>query len=329
MSEMQHPSLADIPESELVQRLLSDIQWRHRIIGIRGIETDSLAYDSVPLKGLPDEPKGDIDILLVPPNTPSEATVVQVKRIKVGAPAFHTDMPNKMKELPWGAQQANLLADIGFAQVYLFVFVTVDSRERNAGRYTYEGMTGSLQNIVDAAVGLNGLDPRVGLIQFEFVQPMDDVPLGLGTYGGNLKRLATPAIQPLPVTQWIEGVMKERQPVVVKGLASAVEQVPPTDELVRVGVWGAAIWIFVLIAVGLAPSAPDGDYDSPAPMRIVAAVVVLLGWILAVFFSAVSLRIRGEGARFQLYRIVAVAPVWAFAICGLVFMLLLFALKVT
>jgi hypothetical protein len=46
-----------------------------------------------------------------------------------------------VREYDKAVSQANRLAEMGFAQVYLFVIVVVDSRENNQGRYTYEGST--------------------------------------------------------------------------------------------------------------------------------------------------------------------------------------------
>ena len=88
----------------------------------------------------------------------------------------------------------------------------------------------------------------------------------------------------------------------------------PKDDLVRIWVWGIGLWIAILVTLGLAPSAPDGDYEFPHPARVAAAGVIFVSWIFAVFFAVVSLRIRGRGARFQLLRVLAFAPVWLYAV---------------
>lgn len=203
---LTHPSLANIPESELITKLLSNIQWRHRIIGIEGIPSNVLALPNISLNGLPNTPSGDIDILLVPPGLASQSIAVQVKRIKVQDDTFRTESPNKLQEIPKGIRQANLLAQIGFAQVYYFVFVVVDSRLRNGGHITYEGLTSTLRSKLDEVISVNGLEPRVGLMHFDFIQPIDDEPLGAGSYRARLKRLATSAIQPQHITDWITEV---------------------------------------------------------------------------------------------------------------------------
>jgi hypothetical protein len=128
---LREPSLVDIPESELVRRLLTDPHWQQRIVGIHGIPDDARPYPEVSLDGL--DAKGDIDILLVAPLHPQFATAIQVKRIKVKDTTFVSGTPNKLEALDELKRQANLLADLGFAQVFSFAMVVVDSRKHNNG----------------------------------------------------------------------------------------------------------------------------------------------------------------------------------------------------
>lgn len=176
------------------------------MVNIRGIPSDAIHRLAVPMQGIPGKPKGDVDILLLEPGAPAHATAIEVKRVKVSETTFKTGKPNKIKELKKGIRQANTLADIGFSQVYYFVFVVVDSRDHNCGRCTYDGLTQGLKATIDQSVSLclKGLAPRIGLMHYEFVQPMDDGPLGTGTYKGGLKRLAKPFPQPSEITAWIE-----------------------------------------------------------------------------------------------------------------------------
>jgi hypothetical protein len=164
----------------------------------------------VPFKGLPDEPEGDVDLLLVPPDRPDQATAVEVKRIKFGAEALRTGRPNKLQELRKGLRQAETLAEIGFWQAYLYVFVVVDSREQNRGQLTYAGLTSEHDNAIDNSLASLHLPPRVGLIRYDFVQPMDDAPLPTGSGGTSLVRLATPAAQPRAVTDWVSRAAQQR-----------------------------------------------------------------------------------------------------------------------
>lgn len=99
--------------------------------------------------------------------------------------------------------QANRLHDLGFHQVYLYVLVVADSREKNQGRVSYEGLSAEQVAVVEATTSLEHLHPDVGLVVCTFVQPMDHPPLTLGAAGGYLKRPATPRLQPRNLTDWL------------------------------------------------------------------------------------------------------------------------------
>ena len=200
---LTHRSIADIPEAALVKRLITDPYWRWRLLQIYGIPADSIPFPSVPLRGLTGQSQGDVDILLSVPGRPDLATAIEVKIIKVGAAALRNQTPNKLRGFKEGVRQSNRLARIGFSQVYLYVFVVVDSREKNAGRITYEGLPPELRRLIERAISPSGLDTRVGLMYHELVQPMDNEPLGTGTYSGHLVRLAELAAQPAELTAWV------------------------------------------------------------------------------------------------------------------------------
>ncbi len=119
-------------------------------------------------------------------------------------------MPNKLQEIRKAARQANLLATVGFAQVYLLVIVAVDSRENNAGEITYAGLSDLLRKRIDAELTTEHLHTRVGLLVNSFVQPMDDQPFGTGSMGSSLVRLATTVEQPAAITEWIRTVAAPR-----------------------------------------------------------------------------------------------------------------------
>lgn len=208
----KHPSLTSLSESELVAQLLSDPHWRQRTIGIHGIPSDVEPLLAVPLSGLPSDPEGDIDMLLVPPGRPEQSIAVQAKRVKVGDGALlDNQRPNKLKDLSELRHQTDLLLRMGFSQVYAFVFVVVDSRMHNGGALSYAGMTRQLALTVESEVSGIKLDERVGLMHIELVQPLDDRPLGAGTYSGRVLRLAHQSSQPVAVTDWVANAMKHHK----------------------------------------------------------------------------------------------------------------------
>ncbi len=200
---LKHPSIADIPESSLVEQLMANPYWRFSLLRVHGIPDGSIPYRNRLLGKLTGRSQGDVDILLSAPGQPELATAVEVKRIKVGAAALRNQTPNKLKGFKEGVDQANELARIGFSLVYLYVFVVVDSREKNAGRVSYEGLSMELKSLVERVISPSSLDKRVGLMRQDFVQSMDEAPLGAGSYDSYLVRLAESSKQPPEVTAWV------------------------------------------------------------------------------------------------------------------------------
>ena len=201
-------SLADVPEGDLVRRLLADSHWRSRILQIHGIPRDACYFPEVLHTDLGQ--KGDIDILVLNPTKPEFATAIQVKRVKVSASAFHTEMPNGLKAVRELHRQASVLVELGFWQVFSYVFVVVDSRERNQGAYAFDGLSKELRELIGNAISPSGLDERAGFIEFEITQPIDDVPLGVGTFFGRIHRMPTVQAQPLHITDWVCCVTAKR-----------------------------------------------------------------------------------------------------------------------
>ncbi len=198
-----HPSIAAVPEDELIQILVDDPHWRGSLFNIKGMPDRPRLLQRLPLSEAPGSFRGDADVVLFAADQQEVATAIEVKRIKIGASTFASGEPNKLQEYTKAVAQANRLAKVGFAQVYLYVLVVADSRRNNNGEYTYAGLTPELDARVRAAISLNDLEARVGLVVHEFVQPMDHPPLALGTYRGHLHRLATPVPQALGLAEWI------------------------------------------------------------------------------------------------------------------------------
>ncbi len=104
------------------------------------------------------------------------------------------------------ALQANLLVRMGFWQVYVYVVVVADTREQNAGRNTYEGLSSKLRSLAYSSVSTQPLNERVGLGILDFTQPMDYSPFTVGTHGLHLIRLSKPTTQSRELTEWVAGL---------------------------------------------------------------------------------------------------------------------------
>ena len=202
-----HQSITEIPEKELVTRLLRDRHQQDTLFNIKGLLADGARIlREVELREFKPELTGEVDILVVPPRAPEQATAIQVKRFKakISLDDAHLGHPERMRELiAKGIKQANETARLGFSQVYLWIFVLIDTREQNQGRLTYDGADSDVRSRIEHAISPLGLDARVGLMHFEWVQPMDRPPFELGSYGGHLRRLASTVAQPDDLTAWL------------------------------------------------------------------------------------------------------------------------------
>ena len=150
-----------------------------------------------------------IDVLLCDPMRPQEAAVFEVKRIKFGLSAFRPDgsvVPNKLREVEKAIEQANLLAEVGFWKVFLYITVVADTRERNGGMVTYAGLSSREKSMLEPYLTMVKLEPRVGFSLLDFTQPMDEIPLMVGTHGMHIRRMPTVQEQSDALTKWVSGL---------------------------------------------------------------------------------------------------------------------------
>jgi hypothetical protein len=202
-SVFTQPSIADIAEDKLVERLFADPLWGTEFFELAGMPRGMLGKLRVPLDSAPGKFKGDIDVLRCAPDHPERAVAYQLKRIKFGMNQIRNGTPTKLREYSKAAQQANLVARMGFWQVYAYIVVVVDAREQNAGKNTYKGLSSKQKSLVYSAVTTQPLDERVGLTLLDFTQPMDYSPFTVGTHGLHLIRPSKPATQGEELTRWI------------------------------------------------------------------------------------------------------------------------------
>lgn len=208
MASLVHTSIADIPEDQLVQGILADPLWGNEFFQFHGMPSRMANRQRVSLDTAPANPKGDIDVLFCAPSLPEQAVAYQIKRIKFGINQLRNGTPTKLAEFKKLARQANLLARIGFWQVYADVILVVDARKQNAGKITYEGlrpdMRSMMHSFISSSIGL--LDERVGLGVMDFTQPTDSAPFTNGSHGLNVRRFAKPAPQSEQLTKWVAKV---------------------------------------------------------------------------------------------------------------------------
>jgi len=211
--ELVHSSLADVPEDELVEVLLSSPYWRSNLFCWEGIPKNAIDRQRVLLNAAPGHPQGDADILLCAPGQPERTVAYQVKRVKVGMSQLRFSAPSKLQELKEAVRQTNLLAEMGFWKVFLYVITVVDSREQNfdqisRGEITYAGISNDLKHKINMAVSnsTTSLDPRVGLAEIDLTQASDNSPFTIDASGAKLHRRASEVPQSEQLTSWISGV---------------------------------------------------------------------------------------------------------------------------
>lgn len=202
-----HRPITDLEEHELVTTVPKHPLNRYDVTNIKGVfSTTARILERVELREFKSTLTGDVDILVIPDDAPEHSSAIQVKRFvpQDGLEYMDAWQANRMQRLfADGMCQANETLAVGFSQVYLYVFVLIDTREQNAGRYTYKGGDSALSARVERAMSPVGLETKIGLMGFEWVQPMDRPPFELGTFDGHLVHSAERSLQPEDLTAWI------------------------------------------------------------------------------------------------------------------------------
>jgi hypothetical protein len=209
-----HRPITDLDEHELIGTILHHPLNRYDVTNIKGVfSTSARIFERIEFREFKPTLSSDADLLVLPDDTPDQSTAIQVKRFvpQDGLEFMDAWQTNRMQRLfEEGVRQANYTLAIGFSQVYLYVFTLIDTREQNASHYTYAGADAALQARVERAIAPTGLDSKIGLVAFEWVQPMDRPPFELGTFGGHLIRLAERGRQPDDLTDWISKLPQQR-----------------------------------------------------------------------------------------------------------------------
>lgn len=172
---MTIPSLAEIPESELLRTLHGNTMCRAWLLP-PGYQKSYYPFFDVPLPSLFERmppQRGDIDLLIVPSGNPEEGLAYQFKRVKVTETTYFTERPNKLREIRKLAKQANLLAAIGFHEVRATILVLVDSRLIGGPNPWLKFAPPAVAEAVVGEVAKAGFDPAVSVTTIEICQPID------------------------------------------------------------------------------------------------------------------------------------------------------------
>jgi hypothetical protein len=82
---MEHSSIVDIPEGQLVKELLADPYWQPTLFDLAGFPENPIIRDQVDLAGVPGGFVGGVDVRLCDQARPDLAVAIQAKRIKFDA----------------------------------------------------------------------------------------------------------------------------------------------------------------------------------------------------------------------------------------------------
>lgn len=205
----EHHSIADIHEEKLVHYLLAVPYWRKWMFGHFGIPDDPIYKERVPLDTAPGglACKGDIDVMLCSQGRFEETVAYQVKRVKVSLSQLRAKTPGKLRDLKEAVRQTNLLVDVGFWKVYLYIFALIDARELNLlgeDRPQFNEIKHKISLAIGNSIG--ELHSRVGVFEVELVQTTDSEPTTFDQAGGYLRRPAIAAPQSYELTKWARKV---------------------------------------------------------------------------------------------------------------------------
>jgi hypothetical protein len=170
---MDAPSIADVPEHELVPLLLRHSALSQMVFAVTGSQIPSEVHFRVPFSALGSTEQGDVDALVFQSDSPELAAAYEFKRVKIAAHTFDTGTPNKLSAVSKAVQQANALERIGFSRIALVILVVTDGRERVQFNFAFRGATSDLLRTVDNAIDLSRLHPDIGVFRMEVMQPVD------------------------------------------------------------------------------------------------------------------------------------------------------------
>lgn len=178
------------PEASVLFRELGILQSRRFRLGVpRAAVTDA--------PGLP----GDVDLLAFEAGAPEIGVAVEAKALTVLSEDLADGAVRRLQRLPYGADQVNGLAAVGFARVYLLLLVSVDGRD-----WGYLPPVFPVLDRLRSAVAELQLDTPVGILAALTVQANDRSILDSGAKGITVLRRATTRVQPPELTRRISAL---------------------------------------------------------------------------------------------------------------------------
>ncbi len=204
-------SIVDKPEPKLLEVIFNDY-FLSRSLGVPPLASGRCRHR---LGVLPQDLQlassafGDLDALLLVENDAASPRAIQFKRIKVKPDAFATGLPNGLQGLSKGVEQANALAAVGFAVVWLSVLVVVDAREIVSQSNHFVRNVYPLVELVKASLPLSEFDPTIGASVLDIVQTVDLPVTESGFHGGHMLRAATVRNQPASLTSAVAKLFAE------------------------------------------------------------------------------------------------------------------------
>lgn len=211
-TSMQVPSAADLPEAPLSRLLFGESPACRPLAAELRIAPGSCVAFEVPTATLVPGARGpgDIDVLVSSLQTPARSLAIELKRVKVTAESFDTELPGKLSDLKRGVQQANLLGELGFHRTYLVIAIVTDGRQRVGYNFFGRGPTVELLEGITQFTGRDRLRPGVGLAFVDMTQPIDkDIALA-GSVGAWIEWDAQESDQPPSLTASVAEFFRTR-----------------------------------------------------------------------------------------------------------------------
>ena len=225
------PSVTSLRESEILRWILRQpFPLVRDAFGVHGPRIADFEVTH-PIYAPAERKTSEIDAILRPLGDPSHAVAIQAKRIRAAQDTFHTGQLGHLRELPKAAKQVNHDLERGFHKAILTVIVQVDSRERSGGQWLGGGLSPELTREVRNAIQSLELDPRAGIVVFEFDQPVDkEVMLG-GGFGCTFHREAIGSVQ----AQWLTEAVTQLDGIQREGRLTWNQVVNETRSITWVG----------------------------------------------------------------------------------------------